>query len=155
MKLLTDPSTLTWDFPCVKITWKTSSSYSIKKRETIYLTRELKTLTLETLTNGFAWEKQQEMCTGIFLLICFKIYIIPGTLNRIWDLKKSLSEFSTMQSKPDKVVPYPFIAEIKKSRGSYRQNKIEKSYLMMHFIESKNRNCKAGFVLGQRDGSVG
>lgn len=60
-----------------------------------------------------------------------------------------------MQSKPDKVVPYPFIAEIKKSRGSYQQNKIEKSYLMMHFIESKNRNCKAGFVLGQRDGSVG
>lgn len=59
-----------------------------------------------------------------------------------------------MQSKSDKVVPYPFIAEIKKSRGSYRQNKIEKSYLMMHFIESKNRNCKAGFVLSQRDGSV-
>lgn len=67
----------------MKITWKTSSSYSIKKRETIYLTRELK-----TLTNGFAWEKQQEMCTGIFLLICFKLYIIPRTLNRIWNLKK-------------------------------------------------------------------
>lgn len=49
-----------------------------------------------------------------------------------------------MQSKSDKVVPYPFIAEIKKSRGSYRQNKIEKSYLMMHFIESKNRIAKQG-----------
>lgn len=95
------------------------------------------------------------MCRGIVLLVCLKLYIIPRTFKRLWDLKESLSESATMQSKSDKVVPYPFIAERKKSCDSYRQNKIEESYLMMHCIQSKNRNFKAGFVLGQRDGSVG